>query len=259
MHLLQQTAGEAAKVAQWKKNLDTLNDAPWTAEVFQQTLTPDRFRRLIRATFASRGMLSEPHLSLAKMPFPHYLTTNYDPCIEEALSAAGRKHRIVRWGDTKDLSNLLINLGTPDSETTVVYLHGRFDERGDGIVMTESSYVARYIASDDARRKLMAIFLTHPVPVRRVLVERSRPCQSHAGGHGAASVQEPMSLRHHELQQALRSRDRTGQDGTEVRRATGLLQPHVERAGRRRLREHVAAARSVVRHAAAHALRARFA
>jgi hypothetical protein len=44
----------------------------------------------------------------------------------------------------------------------VVHLHGRYD-RPKSLVLTEQAYVDRYVTSDDARRKLLAIFLTYPV------------------------------------------------------------------------------------------------
>jgi hypothetical protein len=147
----------------WRKSLEDMNDAPWTAEVFARALPKGGLRRLIRNEFSSRGMLAEPHRMLAKMPFRHFLTTNYDPSIEEALGAANREFDAVSWTDSKPLSDFLIDLTNPLARCRVVYLHGRFNSPEQDIVLTESAYVGRYIASDDARRKLMAIFITHPV------------------------------------------------------------------------------------------------
>jgi hypothetical protein len=147
----------------WKRNLDDMSDAPWTAEVFARELGAGGLQKLIRKQFASRQSLSEPHLSLAKMRFPHFLTTNFDPSIEEALKAAKRTHVPVSWQNHSALSDFLINLGHPNHTTRVLYLHGRYDDEESNIILTESAYVTRYIASDDARRKLMAIFMTHPV------------------------------------------------------------------------------------------------
>ena len=164
--LLQQLQAEASKkmrAAQWKKNLDDINDAPWTAEVFARELGAGGLEKLIRKQFASRNSLAEPHLTLAKMRFPHFLTTNFDPSIEEALNAAGRPHVPVSWKNDQAVSEFLINLSHPGHPTSVLYLHGRYDDEESNIILTESAYVARYIASDDARRKLMAIFMTHPV------------------------------------------------------------------------------------------------
>jgi len=163
IQILQSAASKKTKAGQWKKNLDDVNDAPWTAEVFARDLGPGGLGKLIRKEFATRQSLAEPHIALAKMPFPHFLTTNFDPSIEEALTAVKREYSVVSWRDDMAVSDFLINLGHPDDRTRVVYLHGRYDDHEDNIILTESAYVSRYIASDDARRKLMAVFMTHPV------------------------------------------------------------------------------------------------
>ena len=163
LQLMKAKLPEGIREAHWKRNLDDINDAPWTAEIFARDLGDGGLAKLIAGAFASRNTLAEPHVSLAQMPFPHYLTTNFDPCIEEALSRAKRKYIPVSWHDTPSVSNFLIDLTLRDSDPRVVYLHGRYDDDEKNIILTERAYVSRYIASDDARRKLMAIFMTHPV------------------------------------------------------------------------------------------------
>ncbi|MDB5584442.1 MAG: hypothetical protein JWR80_9618 [Bradyrhizobium sp.] len=97
------------------------------------------------------------------MRFRHFLTTNYDPCIEFALKNNMEvDFDSFEWQDSKALSRFLTNFSRPSLTRSVVYLHGRYSSP-DKIILTESSYVQRYIASDDARRKLLAIFMTHPV------------------------------------------------------------------------------------------------
>jgi len=160
---LQETASPKARALQWRTVLADLNDAPWTAEVFVNGMAPRDFRTLIRTEFKEKSDVREPHLSLARMNFSHYITTNYDPCIEMALKAAERSAKSVAWHNPAMVSDFLINLGNRRPDTYVVYLHGRHDDDPENIILTESSYVERYVASDDARRKLMAIFLTHPV------------------------------------------------------------------------------------------------
>lgn len=160
---LQAVAVAGGDRSAWRKDVEDLNDALWTAEVMTRKLPPGGLAKVIRSEFGPRKTLSEPHLTLARMPFPHFLTTNYDQSIEDALSRAGREHVVVRWQDTKALSDFLIGLSHPQSIPNVIYLHGRWDDNEDHIVLTESDYVARYIASDDARRKLLAIFMTNPV------------------------------------------------------------------------------------------------
>jgi hypothetical protein len=160
---LKTAAKKRNKAADKKVVGDDLNDAPWTAEVFVRDLGRGGLGRFIRKEFGRRRLLTEPHLSLAEMPFPHFLTTNFDCCIERALKVAGRRYKVVSWHQDEGVSDFLINLGHKNNIPRVVYLHGRYNDAEKNIILTESAYVSRYIASDDARRKLMAIFMTHPI------------------------------------------------------------------------------------------------
>ncbi len=171
---LRESALRGGDKRDWRRSLEDLSDAPWVAEVFASHFPQGGLARRIRRYYSSRHSLAEPHLTLAELPFRHFLTTNYDPSIEEALKAAGRPRRAIVWpdesnasrrnrADAEALSDFLINLSRAQAECTVLYLHGRYDSHEDRIILTESDYVARYIRNDDARRKLMAIFMTHPV------------------------------------------------------------------------------------------------
>lgn len=160
---LRDVAVNSGNKGAWRKDVEDLNDALWTAEVLTRKLPPGNLGEVIRSEFKPRETLGEPHLTLARMPFPHFLTTNYDQSIEDALDQAKRKYATVRWQNTKALSDFLITLSHPQSIPSVLYLHGRWDDEEDHIVLTETDYVTRYIASDDARRKLLAIFMTNPV------------------------------------------------------------------------------------------------
>lgn len=159
---LEKAAGSADQGVRWKAILEKLNDAPWTAEVHYRAMGKPAFERLITGLFQPKPTLGEPHLTLGRMAFRHFLTTNYDSSIEDALKRAGHTPRAFCWDEGEALAKFLIRLGDPSDEKFVVYLHGRYD-RPDSIILTEGSYVTRYVASDDARSKLLAIFMTHPV------------------------------------------------------------------------------------------------
>ncbi len=144
------------------KQQELLKDDPsWEAEVHLEAIGQQRCFDYFSSRFGPTKALAQPHLQISRIPFKHFLTTNYDPCIELALARAGQAPPFVRWEDDDALSRFLIGLSSSTPQS-VVYLHGRFD-RPDSIVLTESSYVNRYVKSDDARRKLLAIFMTHPV------------------------------------------------------------------------------------------------
>ena len=163
--LLERLRDEAKAPSQelWRKNLEDIGDAPWTAEVFARNLPKGGLADFVARQFGGAAPPGEPHLTLAQMGFSHYLTTNYDSCIERSLTREKVRHRVVRWSDTQALSDFLMGLSDPRARTSVVYLHGRHDSAEKDIVLRERDYVARYIVDDDARRKLMAIFMTQPV------------------------------------------------------------------------------------------------
>jgi hypothetical protein len=160
MKELREKVGGRAKIPQRRKALE--GDFAWEAEVHLKSLGKTNFRAFIKERFGPPAALGEPHPTIARLPFRHFLTTNYDPCIELALQALGEDPGVVTWEDGKALSQFLIGLSGSTGPRTVVHLHGRHD-RAKEAVLTESSYVERYIKSDDARRKLLAIFMTHPV------------------------------------------------------------------------------------------------
>lgn len=146
----------------WRETLRTIRDPLWQAEEYREALTPSRFEDLIARTFGPREV-KEPHLTIAKLPFRHFLTTNYDPSIEEALKRRGvQRPRWFCWDETRALTDFLRNLSSTDGEPSVAYIHGRYHRPAD-IVLTETSYVRRYVQSEDARRKLLAVFFTRPI------------------------------------------------------------------------------------------------
>ena len=89
---------------------------------------------------------SEPHATLAELPLPVYMTTNYDSFMRDALEAAGKKpHReLCRWNNfiKKSPSIFDQNPGFEPSpeEPVVFHLHGH-DEVAESLVLTEDDYL----------------------------------------------------------------------------------------------------------------------
>jgi len=88
----------------------------------------------------------EPHSGLARLPFPVYLTTNYDDFLVQALRAANKTpvREICRWNERLrrtvpsefDAPSGLV----PSSDAPLVYhLHGHL-ERPETLVLTEDDY-----------------------------------------------------------------------------------------------------------------------
>jgi hypothetical protein len=89
---------------------------------------------------------AEPHASLASLPLPMYMTTNYDPFMINALKAAGKKpHReLCRWNRLVKECPSIFDQDPgfePSPEQPIVFhLHGH-DEYPESLVLTEEDYL----------------------------------------------------------------------------------------------------------------------
>ena len=88
----------------------------------------------------------EPHATLASLPLPMYMTTNYDPFMTRALKAAGKKPRreLCRWNEfIKDQPSIFDKdpgFEPSPEEPIVFHLHGH-DECTESVVLTEDDYL----------------------------------------------------------------------------------------------------------------------
>lgn len=160
---LQTTTKDARQSGKsWYSALKTFDKDPlWQAEAYEQALPKGGLAAFIKENFAQKP-LGEAHTLLGRLKFRHYLTTNFDPSIEESLKLAGRFGGDFTWRQKSEVTKLLLSLHTGDGDPRVAHLHGKYDD-GDSLVLTEKQYVDRYVLDEDARRKLLAIFLTYPV------------------------------------------------------------------------------------------------
>jgi hypothetical protein len=103
--------------------------------------------RLLSAAGASRRArdASEPHAVLARLPFPLYVTTNFDPLLGEALAEQGKRPRVelCHWNDEADWPPSVYEL-EPDyhpsvDDPLVFHLFGRLQEP-ESLVLTEDNY-----------------------------------------------------------------------------------------------------------------------
>jgi hypothetical protein len=148
----------------YREYVRNLPDTAWQAEEYRRILGRGTFDRIVASTFAPQGSdgVGPVHRAIARLPFRHILTTNYDDCIERAHEDADRTLRVINWEDDEDLRQFFLNLCDDDTTRTLVYLHGKFTNAGD-VVLSESSYSRRYLRSEDAQRKLFALLITQPV------------------------------------------------------------------------------------------------
>ena len=148
---------------QFSRVLKLLNDAPWQAEELHSQLK-DEFHRFIKDRFGDPkepNSVAEPYHLIARLPFRHILTTNFDRCIELAMKKSEKPFEPIDWNIEKQAREFLRSLSKSNSIRYVVHLHGIYDNPSK-IVLTESSYAERYL-DENFRRRLLAIFITQPI------------------------------------------------------------------------------------------------
>jgi hypothetical protein len=105
-------------------------------------------REFKRATPPNFSEFDEPHAVLAELPFPLYMTTNYDLYMSDALRSRGKNPRqeVCRWWqrfpeDTKTSIFESEPLFEPSPDDPVVFhMHGNLDV-AESIVVTEDDYL----------------------------------------------------------------------------------------------------------------------
>ncbi len=118
------------------------------------------------------------HRKLARLPFQHYITTNYDELIEDAVNAeladveaAKRGYpsdfelnprdrcRALNGRTTKDFNAFLAGLAQDDPRRSVLHLHGILDQQ---MTLTMGQYDDQYL-SDAMQLRMFSIFATTTV------------------------------------------------------------------------------------------------
>jgi hypothetical protein len=131
--------GDLIKVAQYiALTVDAARPKELVAKIIKEAGYPD-FQKP-----------DEPHMALASLPLPLYMTTNYDDFMYRALRNAGKEPRffINRWNDDEQSpagQPIDAEIGGPDINPTeakpaVYYFHGHIDYL-DSMVLTEDDYL----------------------------------------------------------------------------------------------------------------------
>jgi hypothetical protein len=99
----------------------------------------------------------EPHGSLAALPLPIYITTNYDNFLVQALTAQGKKPRreYCRWNKFLNQSSEIDNLERSSEEPVVYHLHGR-EDIPESLVLTEDDYLD-FLVNVSTNRSLLPL------------------------------------------------------------------------------------------------------
>jgi hypothetical protein len=157
----------------WNDSLKNTKDYLFQAEVYRKSLKGEndserRYRTFLRNTFASNNQVVPQSLrNFVRLPFRHFMTTNYDPTLERAyrLVFPGRDVRVVDWNkDLVERDTFIASLGTRRGHgpRCFVHIHGIHTNPAD-IVFTDNDYLDQYVRQETVRRLLFAVFAVKPV------------------------------------------------------------------------------------------------
>ena len=111
--------------------------------MFPKDTIEDIFNKIDPPDFSDPN---EPHIALARLNLPIYITTNYDNFMVDALEYLGRPYKrdFSRWNDTDELRETMSVFDDgykPSPEEPLIYhLHGYY-ETPRSLVLTESDYL----------------------------------------------------------------------------------------------------------------------
>jgi hypothetical protein len=147
------------------RSVGRISDPLWRAEELRGFLREDGYQQLLKETFQPKPDM-EPEAgvtTLVRLPFRHFLTTNYDRTLEEAhFRVRNVPAEIVDWSNPSEVADLLYSLHDGCFERRYVYLHGRYNDPA-RIVLTDRDYTRRYLAANAISAKLLSLFATQRI------------------------------------------------------------------------------------------------
>ena len=116
----------------WREQAGTEPDA--TAKQIRDALDPGEYAQAMREIFGYRsreqgGPFTPTHGALVQLPFQGFVTTNYDPCLEEACRELRRDRRAISFTWKQNRVSWWLNGDSQDPiDLPILQAHGRFDE-----------------------------------------------------------------------------------------------------------------------------------
>ncbi|HKH92303.1 MAG TPA: SIR2 family protein [Gemmatimonadaceae bacterium] len=133
-------------------------DVLWRAQKMRDHIGERRYRALMRRTFTTPPKRDECLDIIARLPFRHYLTTNYDRSLGTALTRErGEAPQVKTWTIESDALDMMRTFLDDGAKVHLVHLHGRISKI-DSLVLTDHDYTQLYLRSDSNVRKLFALF-----------------------------------------------------------------------------------------------------
>jgi hypothetical protein len=129
--------------------VEAIDDLLLQAEIFKNNLK-DRYGSVMQQTFARKDVVTSDIREIARLPFQHILTSNYDIALEVAHGELQLQCESICLCDSAALE-FVNKLFDRKYKRRIVHVHGRFD-RVESIVLTESDYAALYTGSKVVER-----------------------------------------------------------------------------------------------------------
>jgi len=148
-------------------SLTSYQDMLWRAEEYRLRAGKDDLflQMLARAISSSQfdSLQASPlPRQIVSLPFRHFLTTNYDDCLEKAsrqLDDPSLHLEEFCWtGVTRDSSSALVRLRTTPRK--VIHVHGTCSIPN-SMILTNRDYTSFYLSTDRHAKQLFAIFATY--------------------------------------------------------------------------------------------------
>jgi len=150
---------------EYLKALRDEDDLLWRAEEYRRLIPEEAYQSMLRRRFGANVSMtpSNPAVALVKLPFRHFMTTNYDDVLLTAHDIAKRERpRVLNWSREDDVRSFIFGLRTRIPTRFLLHLHGHHSEPR-SMVLTDNDYIDRYVRSFDTARKLFAILSTERV------------------------------------------------------------------------------------------------
>ncbi len=133
-------------------------DMLWRAQEYRRRMGEAHFGRVLQDIFKPSGKADQLLDDLVRLPFSHFITTNYDPALEEAHERVYQRDApVVNWDDREEVVEFITRVADPLYRRRYVHLHGIWN-KPQSIVLSDADYTRRYVQSDDTPKKLFAIF-----------------------------------------------------------------------------------------------------
>ena len=139
-------------------------DLLWQAELFRLELERSAaYERFLRRSFRRKLTEGKDVLkSLVRGGFRHFITTNYDTLLEQALEDAGVDYEELDWTDRQECRSFFVNSLLVRRSPFVIHIHGRSDYPRT-VVLSHRDYVQRYVQTSEYADKLSVLFATTKV------------------------------------------------------------------------------------------------